>query len=150
MNFNIIRVSQSFDSGMTMTRRKSSLKTESLPEEESACYKSAVPNNRSTPKKKPDYGTHVVSKSELWDTGSQHRCMKSHQKSSRVSISQEEGRNFNYFSFPFFVYYKLSITLYLLLCLNYCISFRRFSYTSHSFRTQSPFFSARQARQIAR
>ncbi|CAH1111941.1 unnamed protein product [Psylliodes chrysocephalus] len=84
------RVSQSFDSGMTMTRRKSSLKTESLPEEESACYKSAVPNNRSTPKKKPDYGTHVVSKSELWDTGSQHRCMKSHQKSSRVSISQEE------------------------------------------------------------
>ncbi|CAG9861204.1 unnamed protein product [Phyllotreta striolata] len=80
------RMSQSFDSGaMTVTRRKSSLKAESLPEEETACY-----HGRTTPKKKPEYGTHVVSKSELWDTGSQHRCMKSHQKSSRVSISQDE------------------------------------------------------------
>uniref|UniRef100_A0A6P7FDM5 Gamma-aminobutyric acid type B receptor subunit 2 isoform X1 n=1 Tax=Diabrotica virgifera virgifera TaxID=50390 RepID=A0A6P7FDM5_DIAVI len=86
------RSSRCYDSEtMTITRRKSSLKAETVVEqEERTCHKTAVPSNRTTPKKKPEYGTHVVSKSELWDTGSQHRCMKSHQKNSRVSISQEE------------------------------------------------------------
>ncbi|CAG9830654.1 unnamed protein product [Diabrotica balteata] len=86
------RSSRCYDSEtMTITRRKSSLKAETVVEqEERMCHKTAVPSNRTTPKKKPEYGTHVVSKSELWDTGSQHRCMKSHQKNSRVSISQEE------------------------------------------------------------
>lgn len=56
--------------------------------------RASIPSNRTTPKKKTDYGTHVVAKSELWDTGNQHRCMKSHQKSSRVSIPQEEGEYF--------------------------------------------------------
>lgn len=51
----------------------------------------SVPANRLTPKKKTEGGQHVVAKSELWDTGSQHRCGKSHQKSNRSSISQDEG-----------------------------------------------------------
>ncbi|GLV37062.1 metabotropic GABA-B receptor subtype 2 [Carabus blaptoides fortunei] len=45
---------------------------------------STLPRNR-----KNDFSGHVVAKSELWDTGSQHRCSnKSHQK--RVSVSQQE------------------------------------------------------------
>lgn len=58
----------------------------------SSCHRRvSVPSNRTTPKKKSECGTHVVAKSELWDTGSQHRCQKNHQKVSRVSISQDEG-----------------------------------------------------------
>lgn len=72
-------------------KRRSSMKVEN-PEHEDICHRRvSVPSNRisTTPKKKPECGTHVVAKSELWDTGSQHRCSKSHQK-SRVSISQDE------------------------------------------------------------
>lgn len=73
-------------------RRRTSLKGAEIVEE-SACYRRvSISGSRSTPKKKAECGTHVVSKSELWDTGSQHRCSKSHQNKSRVSISQEEGR----------------------------------------------------------
>ncbi|KAG5867556.1 Gamma-aminobutyric acid type B receptor subunit 2, partial [Gonioctena quinquepunctata] len=75
-----------------ISKRKQSLKSETLSEQEDT-QKMSVSSNKTTPKKKPDYGTHVVAKSELWDTGNQHRCMKSHQKSSRVSISQEEDDN---------------------------------------------------------
>lgn len=71
-------------------RRRTSLKGDIV--EESACYRRvSVSGSRTTPKKKVECGTHVVSKSELWDTGSQHRCSKGHQNKSRVSISQEEG-----------------------------------------------------------
>lgn len=78
----------------TVVRRRSSVKRECVQDqEEKTYYKSGIPNIRTTPKKKTDYGTHVVTKSELWDTGSQHRCMKSHQKSSRVSIPQEDDDN---------------------------------------------------------
>lgn len=53
----------------------------------------SVPANKVTPKKKCESAQqHVVSKSELWDTGSQHRCNKAHQKSSRISLPQEEGK----------------------------------------------------------
>lgn len=65
-----------------------------LEQEDLSGRRVSIPSNRTTPKKKPDYGTHVVAKSELWDTGNQHRCTKSHQKSSRVSIPQEEGETF--------------------------------------------------------
>lgn len=72
-------------------RRRTSLKGE-IPEEP-VCYRRvSISGSRTTPKKKVECGTHVVSKSELWDTGSQHRCSKSHQNKSRVSISQEEGK----------------------------------------------------------
>ncbi|CAH1118642.1 unnamed protein product [Phaedon cochleariae] len=73
-------------------KRKQSLRTEPLPEQdEPVCLKSNPPSNKTTPKKKAEHGgTHIVTKSELWDTGSQHRCTKSHQKSSRVSIAQDE------------------------------------------------------------
>ncbi|XP_060533297.1 gamma-aminobutyric acid type B receptor subunit 2 isoform X2 [Cylas formicarius] len=62
---------------------------------ELACSRrTSIPNSRTTtPKKKPDCGTHVVAKSELWDTGSQHRCAKSHQKSSRVSLPQQDDES---------------------------------------------------------
>ncbi|KAJ3651049.1 hypothetical protein Zmor_017112 [Zophobas morio] len=71
-------------------KRRMSMKTE-VSEHDEVCHRRvSVPSNRTTPKKKPECGTHVVAKSELWDTGSQHRCMKGHQKASRVSISQEE------------------------------------------------------------
>lgn len=66
-------------------------------QEELTTRRVSIPSARTTPKKKPDCGTHVVAKSELWDTGNQHRCMKSHQKSSRVSIPQEEGKLKNIF-----------------------------------------------------
>ncbi|EFA04929.1 gamma-aminobutyric acid type B receptor subunit 2 [Tribolium castaneum] len=73
----------------TPEKRRMSMRTE-IPEHDEICHRRvSVPSNRTTPKKKPECGTHVVAKSELWDTGSQHRCMKSHQK-NRVSISQEE------------------------------------------------------------
>lgn len=76
---------------IVMERRRTSLKGTEIAEE-SVCYRRvSISGNRTTPKKKADCGTHVVSKSELWDTGSQHRCSKSHQNKSRVSISQEEG-----------------------------------------------------------
>ncbi|XP_018573120.1 gamma-aminobutyric acid type B receptor subunit 2 [Anoplophora glabripennis] len=79
----------------SMEKRRMSVKNELLPEqEEVVCPRRvSIPSNRTTPKKKPECGTHVVAKSELWDTGSQHRCMKSHQKSGRVSISQDEESN---------------------------------------------------------
>jgi hypothetical protein len=71
-------------------RRRTSMKAE-IPEHDEVCHRRvSVPSNRTTPKKKTECGTHVVAKSELWDTGSQHRCAKAHQKTSRVSISQEE------------------------------------------------------------
>lgn len=45
-----------------------------------------------------EFSGHMVSKSELWDTGNQHRCSKGHQK--RVSVSQQEdydGKIYNLF-----------------------------------------------------
>lgn len=77
-----------------MEKRRQSLKTDYQEREndENICHRRvSVPSNRTTPKKKSECGTHVVAKSELWDTGSQHRCQKNHQKVSRVSISQDEG-----------------------------------------------------------
>ncbi|XP_056646832.1 gamma-aminobutyric acid type B receptor subunit 2 isoform X3 [Diorhabda sublineata] len=86
--------SKCFESETTVVRRRSSVKPEYLQDrEEKKNYKCGIPSIRTTPKKKTDYGTHVVTKSELWDTGSQHRCMKSHQKSSRVSLPQEDDDN---------------------------------------------------------
>ncbi|XP_057667977.1 gamma-aminobutyric acid type B receptor subunit 2 isoform X1 [Diorhabda carinulata] len=86
--------SKCFESETTVVRRRSSVKPEYLQDqEEKKSYKCGIPSIRTTPKKKTDYGTHVVTKSELWDTGSQHRCMKSHQKSSRVSLPQEDDDN---------------------------------------------------------
>lgn len=71
-------------------KRRMSIKSD-IPEHEEICHRRvSVPTNRTTPKKKADCGTHVVAKSELWDTGNQHRCPKSHPKSNRVSISQED------------------------------------------------------------
>ncbi|CAH0549470.1 unnamed protein product [Brassicogethes aeneus] len=69
---------------------KRRLSKNDLSEDESCHRRVSISSQRATPKKKSDCGTHVVSKSELWDTGSQHRCPKSHSKSSRVSISQDE------------------------------------------------------------
>lgn len=75
-------------------KRRQSLKSDQHESEESVCHRRvSVPSSRTTPKKKSECGTHVVAKSELWDTGSQHRCSKSHQKASRVSISQDEGKH---------------------------------------------------------
>lgn len=76
---------------IVMERRRTSLKGTEIVEETVCHRRVSISGNRTTPKKKADCGTHVVSKSELWDTGSQHRCSKSHQNKSRVSISQEEG-----------------------------------------------------------
>ncbi|CAG9767793.1 unnamed protein product [Ceutorhynchus assimilis] len=85
------------DSLEVQEKRRSSIKnTGNIVEEdiikEVPCHRrtSIQPNARGTPKKKSECGTHVVAKSELWDTGSQHRCQKAHQKSSRVSISQPD------------------------------------------------------------
>lgn len=73
-------------------RRRTSLKGAEIVEEATCYRRVSMTGSRTTPsKKKAECGTHVVSKSELWDTGSQHRCSKSHQNKSRVSISQEEG-----------------------------------------------------------
>nr|CAI5851397.1 unnamed protein product [Callosobruchus analis] len=74
------------------SKRKQSMKPEILPEiEETTTHK---PGNRTPAKKKAECGTHVVAKSELWDTGNQHRCTKSHQKPGRVSISQDEDDSY--------------------------------------------------------
>ncbi|XP_074026601.1 gamma-aminobutyric acid type B receptor subunit 2 isoform X2 [Leptinotarsa decemlineata] len=87
------RPSRVFDTEIN-SKRKQGLKSEPLSEqEESVVHKISAPNNKITPKRRQEFGTHVVAKSELWNTGNQHRCMKSHQKSSRVSISQEEDDN---------------------------------------------------------
>ncbi|KAK9753076.1 Receptor family ligand binding region [Popillia japonica] len=75
-------------------KRRCSLKNDGHEHEEGTCHRRvSVPVNRATPKKKSECGTHVVAKSELWDTGSQHRCPKVHQKSSRTSVNQEEEDN---------------------------------------------------------
>ncbi|CAH2009202.1 unnamed protein product [Acanthoscelides obtectus] len=85
------RPSRTLESDLT-SKRKQSLKPEFLPEiEETTTHK---PGNRTPAKKKAEYGTHVVAKSELWDTGNQHRCTKSHQKPGRVSISQDEDDSY--------------------------------------------------------
>ncbi|XP_050310486.1 gamma-aminobutyric acid type B receptor subunit 2 isoform X2 [Anthonomus grandis grandis] len=81
------------DSIEVQEKRRSSIKTPgNITEQEVSCHRrtSTQSNNRGTPKKKPECGTHVVAKSELWDTGSQHRCQKSHQKTNRVSIPQQD------------------------------------------------------------
>lgn len=92
------RFSRTPEMELKQEKRRQSLKNEERADpEEASCHRSvsarrvSVPSNRTTPKKKSECGTHVVAKSELWDTGNQHRCPKSHQKTSRVSISQEEG-----------------------------------------------------------
>lgn len=77
-------------------QRRMSMRTEiSEPDEAIVCHRRVSMGGNRTPKKKSECGTHVVAKSELWDTGNQHRCMKTHQKSSRVSISQDEGTIFS-------------------------------------------------------
>ena len=76
----------------TSPQRRRSLKNENPDYENNVCHRRvSVPVNRTIPKKKIEYGTHVVAKSELWDTGSQHRCIKVHQKAGRVNVNQEEG-----------------------------------------------------------
>lgn len=67
--------------------RRTSLKSDAA--EEPTCHRRVSVSGRTTPKKKNECGTHVVSKSELWDTGSQHRCPKSHQSKARVSVDDE-------------------------------------------------------------
>lgn len=74
-------------------KRRTSLKSDIPVHEEPSCHRRvSVSAAKTTPKKKAEYGTHVVSKSELWDTGSQHRCTKTHQKNTRVGINQEDGK----------------------------------------------------------
>ncbi|XP_044763812.1 gamma-aminobutyric acid type B receptor subunit 2 isoform X1 [Coccinella septempunctata] len=73
-------------------KRRCSMKNEGTEynEDSTGCPRRvSIPNARGTPKKKPDCGTHVVAKSELWDTGNQHRCSKIHQKPLKM-ISQDE------------------------------------------------------------
>lgn len=51
-----------------------------------------------------DFSGHMVAKSELWDTGNQHRCSKGHQK--RVSVPQkEEHDDEGKYLFHFFIDY---------------------------------------------
>ncbi|KAL3272277.1 hypothetical protein HHI36_022757 [Cryptolaemus montrouzieri] len=79
------------DNGMS-GKRRCSMKNEVVEyDEDSSVYtrRVSIPNAKATPKKKPDCGTHVVAKSELWDTGNQHRCSKIHQKPLKM-ISQDE------------------------------------------------------------
>lgn len=89
--------------GDSMPRRcslKSTPQHEKHPVQEVTGSSTTCGRRMSTPKRKPDHGTHVVAKSELWDTGNQHthththslcRCSsKSHQRASRVSISTDE------------------------------------------------------------
>lgn len=86
------RPSRAVEIDSLLKQPKPILQNDQLPDQEDLpTRRVSIPSNRTTPKKKPDCGTHVVAKSELWDTGNQHRCLKSHQKNSRVSISQEEG-----------------------------------------------------------
>lgn len=75
------------------TKRRSSMKSE--PEKsESYCHRRvSVPSNPNLTlptrnKRNNDFSGHMVAKSELWDTGNQHRCNKTHPK--RVSVSQQE------------------------------------------------------------
>ncbi|KAB0791553.1 hypothetical protein PPYR_03353 [Photinus pyralis] len=69
-------------------KRRGSMRTEE--HSDASCNRRlSIPINR-TPKKKTEGGQHVVAKSELWDTGSQHRCNKVHQKNSRVVTVQQE------------------------------------------------------------
>ncbi|XP_076255856.1 gamma-aminobutyric acid type B receptor subunit 2 isoform X1 [Rhynchophorus ferrugineus] len=81
------------DSIEIQERRRGSIKnnaTDDAGKEVTCSRRANMQNSRGTPKKKTECGTHVVAKSELWDTGSQHRCQKAHQKSSRVSIVQQD------------------------------------------------------------
>ncbi|XP_045467345.1 gamma-aminobutyric acid type B receptor subunit 2 [Harmonia axyridis] len=74
-------------------RRRCSMKNETIEYNEDCCTRRvSIPNARGTPKKKTDCGTHVVAKSELWDTGNQHRCSKIHQKPLKI-IPQDEEDN---------------------------------------------------------
>ncbi|KAF5284264.1 hypothetical protein FQR65_LT00265 [Abscondita terminalis] len=71
-------------------KRRSSMRNE-VDQDANICNRRlSTPTNRMTPKKKIEGGQHVVAKSELWDTGSQHRCNKGHQKNSRITIPQDE------------------------------------------------------------
>lgn len=74
------------------SRRRTSMKTETH-EEVMTCHRRvSVPSNLMV--KKKDGQQHVVAKSELWDTGSQHRCVKSHQKiRDDVCMEDEDDRN---------------------------------------------------------
>lgn len=74
-----------------VAKRKMSLRNE-IPEHEVEYNRrvSVSGGKMTTPKKKSECGTHVVSKSELWDTGNQHRCVKTHQKNSRT-VAQDDG-----------------------------------------------------------
>lgn len=91
LNFQERRLSK--DASYSTLRRRTSLKTDIPEQDEAACHRRvSVSAAKTTPKKKAEYGTHVVSKSELWDTGSQHRCAKTHQKNSRVNVSQDDGK----------------------------------------------------------
>ncbi|KAF5290089.1 hypothetical protein FQA39_LY14870 [Lamprigera yunnana] len=83
------------DSGRTEAhytdKRRPSMRSETDQIETTLCSRRlSTPVNRMTPKKKIEGGQHVVAKSELWDTGSQHRCNKGHQKNSRMIIPQDE------------------------------------------------------------
>lgn len=72
-------------------RRCSMQRMDTVEKEEVCPRRVSVPNaGRTTPKKKGECGTHVVTKSELWDTGNQHRCQKSHQKPQKVNIPDNE------------------------------------------------------------
>ncbi|KAK9876297.1 hypothetical protein WA026_012595 [Henosepilachna vigintioctopunctata] len=73
-------------------KRRCSMKNENIEynEDSAICPRRvSIPNTKGTPKRKTECGTHVVAKSELWDTGNQHRCTKIHQKPLKT-ISQDE------------------------------------------------------------
>ncbi|KAK5637996.1 hypothetical protein RI129_012291 [Pyrocoelia pectoralis] len=70
-------------------KRRASMRTDDHSDTTTSNRRLSIPVNR-TPKKKTEGGQHVVAKSELWDTGSQHRCNKVHQKNSRVVAVQQE------------------------------------------------------------
>ncbi|XP_030763636.1 gamma-aminobutyric acid type B receptor subunit 2 isoform X2 [Sitophilus oryzae] len=77
----------------TDEKRKENISSKNIEDDDIkgiACSQATTQNVRTTtPQKKNECGTHVVAKSELWNTGSQHRCPKAHQKNSRVSIMQQ-------------------------------------------------------------
>lgn len=92
----ILKTADSFPQEHYTQKRRSSMKSDgSDGTKESYCHRRvSVPANPNltlpTRGKRGncDFSGHMVAKSELWDTGNQHRCSKGHQK--RVSVSQQE------------------------------------------------------------
>lgn len=97
----ILKTADSFPQEHYTQKRRSSMKSDGSDKNESYCHRRvSVPSNPNLTlptrgrRGNNDFSGHMVAKSELWDTGNQHRCSKAHQK--RVSVSQPEdceGKN---------------------------------------------------------